>query len=106
MLSRTEPQAREAAVTAKNHTGANRCWPCTVVNAVAGLVVAVVPLVAALQSGDRLVVAGALVWSAVVVGFTVYRLLRRGYLPLAEPVAKLTGLHECIGPDEDRREKR
>lgn len=106
MLSRTEQHAREAAVTAKNRTGANRCWPCTVVNAVAGLVVAAVPLVAALQSGDRLVVAVALLWSAVVVGFTAYRLVRRGYLPLAEPVAKLVGLHDRIGPDEDRREKR
>lgn len=92
-------------MTTENRTGANRCWPCTVANAVAGLVVAAVPLVAALQSSDTLVVAGALVWSAVVTGFTAYRLVRRGYLPMAEPVAKLTGLHERIGPGRDRREK-
>lgn len=88
-------------------TGESRCWPCTVANSVVGLLVALVPLAAALVRGDPALVAGTAVWAVVVVGFTVYRLVRRGYLPLAEPAAKATGLHERIGPgsDPDRKDR-
>lgn len=79
-------------------TGENRCWPCTVANSVVGLLVAWVPLSAALVNGDPAVVAGAVVWGVLVTGVTAYRLVARGYLPLAEPVARLTGLHDRIGP--------
>jgi hypothetical protein len=79
-------------------TGADRCWPCTVANSVVGLVVAWLPLAVALVNPAPAVLAGAVVWGALVTGVTGYRLVTRGYLPLAEPVAKVTGLHERIGP--------
>lgn len=84
-------------------TGENRCWPCTVANSVVGLFVGWVPLAAALTAGDGSVsvLAAALVWGVVVTGATGYLLVSRGYLPLAEPVAKATGLHERIGPGRD-----
>lgn len=78
------------------------CRPCTVANAAVGLLVAWLPLAGALVGGDQVVVAGAVAWGAVVTGVTTYRLVTRGYLPLAEPVAKRTGLHERIGPGADR----
>lgn len=80
-------------------TGERRCWPCTVANSVVGLVVAWVPLAAALVEGSAAFVIGTAVWGAVVTGYTGLRLVKLGYLPLAEPAAKLTGLHERIGPD-------
>lgn len=79
-------------------TGEDRCWPCTVANSAVGLVVAWLPLAAALVGGDPGVLVAAVVWGVVVTLFTGYRLVKRGYLPYAEPVAKLTGLHERIGP--------
>ena len=89
-------------------TGGDRCWPCTVANSVVGLLVALVPLAAALLKGDAVLLAGAVVWALVVVGFTGYRLVARGHLPLAEPVAKVTGLDARIGPESetDRRNER
>lgn len=78
-------------------TGANRCWPCTVANSVVGLVVASVPLAAAVIRGRPELIALAAVWGVAVTGYTVYRLVSLGYLPLAEPVARLTGLHDRIG---------
>ena len=91
-------------------TGEERCWPCTVANSVVGLLVALVPLAAALLRGDAVLLAGAVVWALVVVGFTGYRLVAKGYLPLAEPIAKVTGLHERIGPESgtetDRQDER
>lgn len=86
--------------------GERRCWPCTVANTVVGLVVAWLPLVAALVEGDPAVIRLALGWGVAVTGFTLYRLVSRGHLPLAEPVAKLTGLHENIGPDSEGHEPR
>lgn len=80
------------------HTGENRCWPCTVANAAVGLLVALVPVIAALVEGNAAILVGSLVWAGAVVAFTLYRLVSLGYLPLAEPVAKATGLHERIGP--------
>lgn len=79
-------------------TGDRRCWPCTVANAVVGLLIGWVPVAAALVEGTTTTIAGALVWGASVTGFTVYRLLARGYLPFAEPVARWTGFDERIGP--------
>lgn len=79
--------------------GENRCWPCTVANATVGLLVALVPLGVALVKGEPGVIRAAAGWAVVVTGFTLYRLVDRGYLPLAEPVARLTGLHGRIGPD-------
>lgn len=91
-------------------TGEDRCWPCAVANSAVGLLVAVVPLAAALVRGDAALVAASAVWGAVVIGYTAYRLVRRGYLPLAEPVAKATGLHGRIGPgsrsDPERKDGR
>lgn len=79
-------------------TGEDRCWPCTVANGSIGLLVAWLPLAVALVDGDPAVVRAAAGWGVVVTAFTGYRLVDRGYLPLAEPTAKLTGLHERIGP--------
>lgn len=87
-------------------TGENRCWPCTVANSVVGLLVAWVPLAVALVNGNPTVLAGAVAWGAVVTGATVYRLVDRGYLPLAGPVARLTGLHGRIGPGADDGDER
>lgn len=94
----------EQTVSTDELTGENRCWPCTVANTAVGSLVAWLPLAAALVGGDPGVVAGTVVWGVVVTGFTGYRLVSRGYLPLAEPVAKLTGLHERIGPASRHRE--
>lgn len=79
-------------------TGERRCWPCTVANSIVGLVVGWLPFVAAFLRGDAVLVALAVVWATAVTGYTVYRLLALGYLPLAEHVAKRTGLHDRIGP--------
>lgn len=79
-------------------TGEDRCWPCTVANATVGLVVAWLPVVVALIEGARGVIALAVGWAVIITGYTLYRLLQRGYLPFAEPVARATGMHEQIGP--------
>lgn len=79
-------------------TGADRCWPCTVANSVVGLVVAWVPLAAAAVRGRPALIALAAGWGVAVTGYTAYRLVALGYLPLAEPVARWTGLHDRIGP--------
>lgn len=79
-------------------TGRNRCWPCTVANSVVGFVIAMVPLLAAIVRGDALLVALSVVWALSVTGYTVYRLVARGYLPYAETIARRTGLHGRIGP--------
>lgn len=96
-------------MTTQDLTGEDRCWPCTVANSLVGLLVAWVPLPPAVVNGDPAVVAGAIVWGVVVTGFTGYRLVARGYLPLAEPVARLSGLHHRIGPgrnDADDRDSK
>lgn len=84
-------------MTEDGYTGENRCWPCTVANASVGLLVALVPLLAALVEGSTGALVGAIVWAVAVMAFTVYRLRELGYLPYAEPVARTTGLHERIG---------
>lgn len=79
-------------------TGETRCWPCTVANAVVGLFVAWLPLATVVLNGGAGLVAGTVVWGVVATAYTGYRLVRRGYLPLAEPAAKLTGLDATVGP--------
>lgn len=86
----------------ENRTGENRCWPCTVANSVVGLCIAWLPLAAAFVNGDPAVITGTAVWGLLVTGFTAYHLLGRGYLPLAEPLAKRTGLHERVGAENER----
>lgn len=76
----------------------DRCWACTVTNAAIGLLIAWLPFGAALVSGRLPMIVATVVWGVVVTGYTGYRIVRLGYLPVAEPVAKLTGLHERIGP--------
>lgn len=85
-------------MTEERLTGEDRCWPCTVANTVVGLVVAWLPLAAALVRGRTPLVVLTLVWGVAVTGYTGYRLVALGYLPYAESVAKWTGLHERIGP--------
>lgn len=79
-------------------TGEDRCWPCTVANASVGLLIAWLPLGGALLEGKQVLVLIAVGWGILVTAFTLYRLQQRGYLPLADSVAKITGLHERIGP--------
>lgn len=86
-------------------TGENRCWPCTVANSAVALVVAMVPVVAAVVRGDATVLALAVVWAVAVIGYSCYRLLARGYLPYSETIARRTGLHERIGPGREDEER-
>lgn len=79
-------------------TGDRRCWPCTVANAGVGLAVAWLPLAALLVQGGSEAVLVAAGWGLAVTLYTGYRLLDRGYLPMAEPVARWTGLHDRVGP--------
>lgn len=78
--------------------GEDRCWPCTVANLVVGLLVAAGPVVVAVARGGAFTWGLAIGWAAVVLGFTGYRLVVKGYLPAAGPIARWTGLHERIGP--------
>lgn len=78
--------------------GEDRCWPCTVANGVVAVLVGGVPLLAGALRGDPILLGATAAWALVVVGYTTYRLVARGYLPGAEWVAKRTGLHERIGP--------
>lgn len=86
-------------MSSESLTGERRCWPCAVANSIVGLVVGWLPFVAALLRGKALLIALAVVWGIAVTGYTVYRLVALGYLPLAEPVAKRTGLHDRVGPE-------
>lgn len=79
-------------------TGDDRCWPCTIANSVVGLIVAAIPVFAAVVRGEPVLIGLALVWAAVVIGYTFYRLLARGYLPYAETIARRMRLHHRIGP--------
>lgn len=83
-------------------TGDDRCWPCTVANAAAGLLVAAVPLGAALVRGESAPIVVAGVWTLAVLAYTGYRLLARGYLPYADAIARRTGLNERIGPGGEK----
>lgn len=78
--------------------GENRCWACTVSNAVVAVLIAGVPLVGGLIHGDPAFLFATIVWAVAVLGYTLYRLVSRGYLPGSETFAKRTGLHERIGP--------
>lgn len=78
--------------------GEDRCWPCTVSNALVAAVIAVVPLLGGLTHGDPWFFLATVGWAVAVLGYTLYRLVSRGYLPGAEAIAKRTGLHERVGP--------
>lgn len=85
-------------MTARRHTGEERCWPCTIANTAVGLVVGWLPLAAALAREEASLIALSFVWGLLVTAYTSYRLVALGYLPYAEPIAKATGLHDRIGP--------
>lgn len=89
---------------AERMVGGDRCWPCTIANGLVALVVAGIPLYGALGNGDAVVVGVTGVWAVAVLGFTLYRLLSRGYLPGAERAATATGLHDRIGPGRHEAE--
>lgn len=74
-----------------------RCWPCAVINLAAGLLVAMVPVVAAAAGGDGLAVAAATVWAVAAASFTVHRVVTRGYLPGADVVAGALRLDRVLG---------
>lgn len=82
--------------------GEDRCWPCTVANTVVGVLVAGVPLAAALARGDLVPLVVASIWAVAVCSYTAYRLVALGYLPYAETIARRTGLHDRIGPGKRR----
>jgi hypothetical protein len=88
-------------VSSDTLTGDRRCWPCTVLNGAVGVLVGWSPVAAAAVRGDPSLLAGSLLWAVVVTLFTAYRLLRLGYLPYAEPVARRTGLHDYVDPTSD-----
>ena len=78
--------------------GENRCWPCTITNGLIALVLAAIPLYGALGTGDPVILGVTVVWAVGVIGYTLFRLVNRGYLPGAPRIAEATGLHERIGP--------
>lgn len=83
---------------AERLVGENRCWACTIVNGGIGALVAGIPLIGGMTSGDPGFFALTILWAVGVSGYTLYRLVSRGYLPGSERIAKRTGLHERIGP--------
>jgi hypothetical protein len=86
-----------------------RCWPCTIINGLIALVLAAIPLYGALGTGDPVILGVTVVWAVGVIGYTLFRLLNRGYLPGAPRIAEATGLHDQIGPgrhDPDSEEPR
>ena len=76
----------------------NRCWPCTIINGLIALLLAAIPLYGALGTGDSIILGVTVAWAVGVIGYTLFRLLNRGYLPGAPRIAEATGLHERIGP--------
>lgn len=85
-------------------TGEDRCWPCTVVNLAAGLLVGSLPLVVVWPGGNPIQRGIGVAWLVVVLAFTGYRVLAKGYLPGAGWVARRSGLHERIGPGAEGEE--
>lgn len=79
-------------------TDENRCWPCTVANMAVGVLIASVPVAGAIVREDTSLLAVAVLWAVAVLGYTLYRLVDRGYLPYSGRIARFTGLHERIGP--------
>jgi hypothetical protein len=63
-----------------------------------GLVIAWLPVAAAFTTGDTTLLALTIFVALAITGYTFYRIVDRGYLPLAEPIARITGLHDTIGP--------
>jgi hypothetical protein len=92
-------------LTEPDPTGDRRCWPCAVANSAVGLVVAWVPLVAAVVAGRPDLYVGTAIWGTLVTAYAGYRVVALGYLPYAESIAKRTGLHQRVGRGrkDDRR---
>lgn len=86
--------------------GENRCWPCTVSNALVAALVAGVPLLGGLTQDDPRFLLATVIWAVAVLGYTLYRLVSRGYLPGSETIAKHTGLHERVDPGAKEGEAR
>lgn len=82
-------------------TGEDRCWPCAVANLAVGGVVAVAPLALVWGSASGLQIGLAGTWTLAAAVFTIYRVVDKGYLPGADEVARVTGLHDRIGPGAD-----
>lgn len=78
--------------------GDDRCWPCTVANGIVAVFIAGLPLLAGLVRGEPTILAATGVWAIAILGYTVYRLRSRGYLPSSDAIAKRTGLHERVDP--------
>lgn len=85
--------------------GENRCWPCTVSNAAVAALIGGIPLFGGISSGEPALIAVTSLWAVAVLGYTLFRLINRGYLPGAETIAKRTGLHDRIGPGRNRTER-
>lgn len=79
-------------------TEGDRCWRCTIANSVVALLIAAIPLLAAVVRGEPVLIGLALMWATSVSVYTLYRLLARGYLPYAGFIARRTRLHHLIGP--------
>lgn len=82
-------------------TGEDRCWPCAVANLAVGGVVAGAPLALVWGTGNGLQLGLAGAWALAASVFTVYRVVESGYLPGAGAIARMTGLHDRIGPGAD-----
>jgi hypothetical protein len=92
-------------VTEPDLPGDRRCWPCAVANSAVGLVVAWVPLVAAVVAGRPDLYVGTAIWGTLVTAYAGYRVVALGYLPYAESIAKLTGVHGRIGPGRENDDR-
>lgn len=79
-------------------TGEDRCWLCTVANLLAGGSIGLLPLALVWGEASTVQLWIAATWALVAVGFTLYRIVERGYLPGAGALARRTGLHERVGP--------
>jgi len=84
--------------------GENRCWPCTITNGLIALVLAAIPVYGAIGTGDPVILGVTVVWAVLVVGYTLFRIVTRGYLPGAPRIAEATGLRERIGPGRHESE--
>lgn len=80
-----------------------RCWACALANSAVGLVIAWFPLAAMLLARNRAALPVAAGWGMVITVYVAYRLVGWGYLPLAERIARRTGLHDRVGPGSRSR---
>lgn len=84
--------------------GDDRCWPCTIANLAVGLVVAGGPVLVAVARGGAFYWGLATGWALIVMVFTLYRLVVKGYLPGAGRAARRVGLDDRIGPGAEGRQ--